>query len=347
MKTFPRLPERGDFAYQMLVAPYRTSGKAMYELRDYFGLHLSKTMPFGTLRDDEGHMYSMVRAVNSPTGTPNNTRFIYLNTRLDGETLRMDKAKMAATAQTLMPTRALEGDTARWTSLPDEAGAPWKLDASGEHMHWVEEGLLDLRGRNIGPGMQWLLPGVDWGTFYLSQLYDVQGTCDGRKVKGIVAVEQSYMAEGGVVHSKKCLIVSNKKHVIWCAFATVYTDGSIDAGTFLVGHENLGFVFLTNEKGEVRTTTDVEAVVTREDGDPFIQHVKLTIEGNTEGREDWEFLPDPKGRMVDFIGSHVPTAQQEGRWQRVGEKRVADHWFAWGEGDRRNGTSRNVLGTEA
>ena len=49
MKTFPRLPDRGDFAFQMLVAPYRTSGTAMFELRDYFGLHLSKTMPFGTV----------------------------------------------------------------------------------------------------------------------------------------------------------------------------------------------------------------------------------------------------------------------------------------------------------
>lgn len=341
MKTYPRLPERADFAFQMLVAPYRTSGASMYDLRGFFGLHLSKTMPFGTLRDDEGHLYSTVRAVNSPTGTPNATRFIYQSTRLDGQTLHMDKPRMAAQAQTLMPTRALVGDSARWTSLPDEVGNPWVLEASGSDMHWVEEGLFDLHGRNIGPGMQWLLPGVDWGTFYNSQLYDVQGTCEGRIVKGILAVEQSYMAEGGVVHAQKCLIVNNKKHVVWCAFATVYTDGTMDAGTFLVGHENLGFAFLANEKGEVRTTTDVEAQVTRRDGDPFLEHVLLTI----EGQELWEFLPDPKGRMVDFLGSHVPTAQQEGRWQRVGETRTPSHWFAWGEGDRRNGTARNVLGT--
>ncbi|MDP1086415.1 hypothetical protein Q6245_29035, partial [Klebsiella pneumoniae] len=69
MKTFPRVPERGDFAFQMLVAPHRSSGAAMHDLRGFFGLHLSKTMPFGTVRDDEGHMYTVVRAVNSPTGT--------------------------------------------------------------------------------------------------------------------------------------------------------------------------------------------------------------------------------------------------------------------------------------
>lgn len=347
MKTFPRIPERGDFAFQMLVAPYRSNGAAMHDLRGFFGLHLSKTMPFGSLRDVEGALYSVVRSVNSPTGTPNATTFIYQSTRVDGKTLRMDKPRMAAQAQTLMPTRALaeneSGGTAKWTSVPGEAGNAWKLDASGEHMHWVEDGLFDISGRIIGPGMQWYLPGVDWGTFYISQLYDVSGTCEGRQVKGIMAVEQSYMAEGGMVHAKKCLIVNNKKHVVWCAFANVYADGSIDAGTFLVGHENLGFAFLTNERGESRTTTDIEALVTHKEGSPFSETVRVVI----EGREEWEFLPDPKGQMVDFLGGHVPTAQQEGRWRRVGDTRVPDRWFAWGETDRRNGTARNVFGTEA
>lgn len=49
MKTVPRLPERGDFAFQILVAPHRSSGAVMHNLRGYFGLHLSKTMHFGTL----------------------------------------------------------------------------------------------------------------------------------------------------------------------------------------------------------------------------------------------------------------------------------------------------------
>ena len=52
-------------------------------------------------------------------------------------------------------------------------------------------------------------------------------------------------------------------------------------------------------------------------------------------------------RMRDFVGGFPITAQQEGRWQRVGETRTPDHWFAWGEGDRRNGTARNVFGTDS
>lgn len=47
------------------------SHRERINLRGFFGLLLNKTMPFGTVRGDEGHMYTMVRAVNSPTlGAP-------------------------------------------------------------------------------------------------------------------------------------------------------------------------------------------------------------------------------------------------------------------------------------
>ena len=352
MKTFPRIPERGDFAFQQLVGPFRSSGAAMHDLRGFFGLLLSKTMPFGCLRDADGAMYSVVRSVNSPTGTPNPTRFVYQSTRVDGKTLRMDKPRMAAQARTLMPTRALVGDTAVWTSLPGNAasdppepaepGNAWRVEASGERLHWVEEGLFEIHGKAIGPGMQWYLPGIEWGTFYVSQLYDVAGICEGRAVKGIMAVEQSYMAEAGQVDATKALLVNNRKHVIRCTFANVYADGSIDAGTFLVDHESLGFAFLTNEKGEVRTTTAIEAQVKHKAGDHHVDTAQVTLEGH----EVWEFLPDPKGEMLDFLAGFPPTAQQEGRWRRLGDTRMPDRWFAWAESDRRNGSARDVLGLE-
>lgn len=50
--------------------------------------------------------------------------------------------------------------------------------------------------------------------------------------------------------------------------------------------------------------------------------------------------------MIDFVGGFPVTAQQEGRWQRVGDTRKPSHWLAWGESDRRNGSARNVPGTD-
>jgi len=90
---------------------------------------------------------------------------------------------------------------------PGRPGQPWRLTASGTDFSWKEEGLFDLTGKLIGNGMQWYLPGVDWGTFYVAQLYDVQGTCEGKKVKGIISLDQAWMAEGAAIHMHKDLVV--------------------------------------------------------------------------------------------------------------------------------------------
>jgi hypothetical protein len=52
------------------------------------------------------------------------------------------------------------------------------------------------------------------------------------------------------------------------------------------------------------------------------------------------------GEMVDFVGGFPITAQQEGRWRRVGDRRTPDRSFGWGESDRRNGSARNVRGAD-
>lgn len=342
MKNFDTAPERGDFAFQTLVAPAKVTGQTLHALRGFYGLQITKGMPFGVVRDAEGEMYAMVRALNEPGSSPNPTKFIYQSSRIGGDSIRMDKERMARQATTLFPERSLEGDTAVWSSLKGEPGAPWQITASGERMTWKEEGLFDLQGPLIGTGMQWYLPGVDWGTFYCSQVYDMSGTCEGRPVKGVIAFDQAYMAEGGAIHFKKDLVVNNKMHVVWWTFATIYKDGSWDLGSFMVGHQNLGYAIFQNDKGEIRTTTDIEGTATHKPGSYFASGARIVL----DGKEEWEFLPDPRGEMRDFVGGFPITAQQEGRWRRVGDTREPDRWMAWGESDRRNGTARNVPGAD-
>lgn len=342
MRIFKAMPERGDFGYQQLVAPYQVTGKALHDLRSFFGLVQSKTIPCCTARDDEGHMYSFVRSVLAPTGTPNPTKFVFQHTRQDGKNLRIDRELIAQQALTEMPKRWMEGDTACWSSIEGEPGNPWELKASGEGIRWLEKGLVDISGKLVGNGLQWFLPGSEWGTYYIQQFYAIEGTILGRPVRGMMSLDQPYLEEGGAVHYKKDLIVNNKKHVIWWAFATQYKDGSCDVGSFMVGHDNLGFAILMNEKGEARVTTDIDGSVVHKDGSYFCKSARVIL----EGKEEWEFLPDPKGDMVDFVGGFPITAQQEGRWRRVGDTREPDRWYAWGETDRRNGSARNVFGSD-
>jgi len=74
MRTFKTIPERGDFGFQQLVGPHKVTGAAMAGTRGFFGLHLSKSSPFGSVRDEEGNIYSFVRSLMAPNGTPNPTR---------------------------------------------------------------------------------------------------------------------------------------------------------------------------------------------------------------------------------------------------------------------------------
>src|SRR5690606_15138895 len=106
-----------------------------------------------------------------------------------------------------------------------------------------------------------------------------------RPVKGAMALDQMYMAEGGAIHFKKDLIVNNNMHVIWWTFVTMYKDGTWDAGSFMVGHENLGYAILMNEKGEIRTTTDIEGTAVHKNGSYFLESARIVL----EGEEEWEF----------------------------------------------------------
>ena len=262
MKYFKKNAQRGDFNFQCLVAPQQVSGKKLADLRDHFGLKFTKHMPFGSLRDEEGHIYSTVRAVNGPESSPNPTKFIFQSTRIDGKNIRIDRERIGPQAMTMFPKRWYdeESDTAGWSSIQDELGNPWKITASGEKFSWCEEGLFNISGTLLGSGMQWYLPGEDWGTFYVSQVYDVTGTCEGRPVKGLIMLDQAWMAEGGSIHFQKDLVVNNKMHVLWWTFATVFKDGSWEIGSFMVGHENLGYAIFQNNKGELIVSTNIEGV---------------------------------------------------------------------------------------
>lgn len=342
MPTFNRIPNRGDFNFQTLVAPQKVSGEKIADRRDHYGLKFTKHMPFGTLRDDEGHMYSLARAINSPGSTPNPTKFLFLSTRVDNETLRLDNDAMAPRATTMFPKTWMQDGSVHWSSLEGEDGQPWEVSASGESFVWREEGLLDLSGRLLGNGTQFYIPGEEWGTFYVSQLYDVSGTLNGRPVKGVICLDQVWLPEGGAIHFAKDIVVENKMHVLWWTFATVYKDGSWEMGSFMLGHDNLGYAIFQNDKGEIHCSTDIEGEAVHKDGSYFLKTAQIVV----DGKDRWEFLPDPRGDMVDFVGGFPITAQQEGRWRRVGDEREPDHWIAWGESDRRNGSARNVRGSD-
>jgi len=152
----------------------------------------------------------------------------------------------------------------------------------------------------------------------------MEGECLGRKVRGFIGFDVMYMYEGGEVYQTKDALVQEEVEVTWYTFATRYTDGSIDAGHVLIGNDLMGFSILTNENGKVRFTYDTDCIVNLDPGGYWHTGIDAQLFG-----EEWELIADPRGRMPEL--GPIPNPQLEGRWQRKGETRKPEVWFAWGE----------------
>lgn len=228
-----------------------------------------------------------------------------------------------------------------WKPAAEVKGRPYEITFSEERCTWKEEGLFNLSGPIMKPGLHWYLPGRDYGTYYVSQLFELEGEIEGRRCRGIIAFDQNYMGEGGNAYRFKDLVMENQAHIIWYTWATRYDDGSWEGGHFQLCHGTMGFAVITDGTN-VTYTQNIQGFVTRRADSPFAARIDITVDG-----EQWFFTPDPRGAMPDMMRRHPPTPQQEGLWQRAGETRKPVAWFAWGETEPDHGDfPRDRLPTE-
>lgn len=135
------------------------------------------------------------------------------------------------------------------------------------------------------------------------------------------------------MYQNKDVMVGEKLELFWYTWATRYTDGSLDAGHFALGNDRFGFAVITDADGNVRQDDHVEGEVTF--GDDGYWHTGISFSALGE---QWEFIPDPRGRMPDL--GPIPNPQIEGRWRRVGDEREPAVWFGWGESAPAHGQRR-------
>lgn len=349
MPKLKNIYPRGHFFQQMGGAHY-SSPQDMVDMRGFFGLVPSASFAYGNLKSEDGQMYEVVRRfghhdANSHLATEDLERppvlLLFQSTELDGEALRYDMATMTAQAPTDGAIIQMEGDKAVWRTAPGANLPGFELTYQGDTFTWAEDKLMSMTGTLMPPGLQWFLPGRDYGTFYVSQIFQVTGEVRGKKVEGIIAFDQSYMAPGADLYIKDDLVMENQGHLVWYTWGTVYEDGTWENGHFMLGNGPLGFALFTDGQA-VTTTRDITGRVIPREGTPFAERIELTIDG-----EEWEFIPEAKGTMPDMMRKHPPTPQQEGRWQRVGETRKPKVWFAWGETEPDHGrVPQDALPTE-
>ncbi|MFB1298494.1 hypothetical protein ACAG24_023545 [Mycobacterium sp. pW049] len=309
---------RGQLHYQMLLGEHDSDPGQVALPRTWFGLPWSAIYLYGSLRDEEGELYTVLRA---PEYSGGGRKRFFLQSTLDGAQDLKVHAASRNSARSTGFVRTHTNGTTSLVSAPDSEGDAFTFTVDSTTSRWTEGAVIDLRGTLVEPGLHWHLPHAEDGYYYVSQLYDVEGEILGRKVRGFYGADDMYMH--GLCYQDD-LLIGRRLHVAWYTWATRYVDGSLDGGHFMLGHDGLGMLLLCDETGAVRRTTNVTGHVEVDGTGLWPRRIEVHAPG-----EDWEFLPDPRGRMVDFMP--MPNPQTEGRWRRIGDTREPSHWFAYGE----------------
>jgi hypothetical protein len=315
----------GDFGWRC-VAGETPFDAGTYLTDALYGLPQSQTFVYGSVRDPDGAIWTPMRRFAAGDG--GKERFL-LQTSFERDHIGIHAAG-AASARSLGVQRSIADGALVLDSAADDERAPFRITASSESFAWTESGSIDLSGRPVLPSLHWHLPDRTDGMYYLSQLMEVSGTILDRPVRGFIGVDQMWM--DGFVYVDD-VFVGHQAEILWYTWATRYQDGTFDGGHFMVGHGGLGFAITYDETGAVNVTSDIDGIVTLDGDGPWPTRIDVVAAG-----EQWEFLPDPAGRMTDLMP--IPNPQIEGRWRRVGDEREPAHWFAWGEIAPGHGTSR-------
>jgi hypothetical protein len=318
------LPRRGDFSGQAVVGPFDPDAASMDSDVPLFGMPPEALYLWGTLRDVEGDLHTIMRRIPHD-GKPTSRRRLVVQSTVGGaDALRMHPCGIDS-APHIDPVRELiDEDTIEWRSNPEAPGGPFRARWAKRSCEWVEEGVFDLRGTLIGPGMQWYVPGPRASLAYIATIYRLEGSIFDRPCEGLIGFDQMHMYEGGEVYQTLDPLIEDGLEHLWYTWATCYRDGSVEGGHFMLGNDRFGFGILTDEHENVRLSTDVDGEVFFDDDGYWQTGARFRM-----GEVEYEFLPDERGRMPDL--GPIPNPQVDGRWRRVGDTREPEVWFAWGE----------------
>ncbi|CAB4364144.1 MAG: hypothetical protein F2681_09055 [Actinobacteria bacterium] len=319
---------RGQFDWSCVAGALEMRPSDYLGTEPILGLRPSQTFVYGSVRDGDGNIWSPMRRFMSGDGGHEK---LLLQTNADSDAMHVNRAsKHSATGFGVQ--RSFADGVVQFANDPDAQGQPFAISVTADTFHWVEDGVLELTGTAVKPGLHWHLPDTNKGMYYVSQIFEVEGRILDKEVRGFIPMDQLYM--DGVIYEDD-IFIGDEAELVWYTWATRYLDGSFEGGHFMLGHRHLGFAVVYDEHGSVVTSTDLGGEVTLDGEGPWPTRIDLTA-----GGQQWEFLPDPRGRMVDLMP--IPNPQIEGRWRRRGDTREPAHWFAWGEIASVHGTTRRL-----
>jgi hypothetical protein len=286
---------------------------------------------WGTLRDEDGTLYSTMRRIAPPAvGAENDGRsslggkLIVVSSGTErGPGLQLRKEPRYAVDSAAISIELTDPNTATMSSAPDAPGNPMQLVLNPDNFRYVEHDVMDFSGRMVVNPLQWYLPGRDASLLYITQTWLVDGILLGKPARGFLFWEEAWMYPGGQLYRQKDPL-HDAEYMTWYSWANLWDDGNCEVGHFLFGQRDFHVAVTAHSDGTITSANTMDIEITRAEDGYWHDGISYDIDG-----VKWVCEPDPEGHMRGL--GQMPNPQQEGFVHRVDDTRQPVVHMAWGE----------------
>jgi len=211
-----------------------------------------------------------------------------------------------------------EKDEERQLIRVDPAFAPdaFRIRIQPQNFLWKDaDGELDLEFAALGPALKYVCPGEREDGMYMSEFCRVNGTLQGRKVKGFGGIDGAFGTPGvGWLQSKIYLLLEK----YWIVWANRFEDQSLEYGICIDGEADFNQGFIVRD-GKARISGCSIKMENFDDGFPKRAEVNM-------GGEEYIFQTTAR---VSKIKGFMQWAN--GEMKQEGDKRKIVEAFSWME----------------
>lgn len=216
-----------------------------------------------------------------------------------------------------------------YVSAPDDPEFTLNVDPDGT-TQWVERGLIDVVGTQVGDLMQSTVVDVRSPMTYTSRCTRVTGSVLGEEVTGFLFQDFHHLPAGRDWIATEFF---NGVQGLWVVGATEYDDGGWDVTNFFWGRGGFASALVQRSEGERLASTDFRCEVdfdTDDRGRDFVAEARFLLEPG----EVWTWryrYPDTHGPKFPPMKVHGSPHWNEGVVLREGENRAWRASDAWME----------------
>jgi hypothetical protein len=264
---------------------------------------------YGSLRADDGRYWWPIRG-----SWTDKARFLHLPECTPGTDFAWDPVGERSYSG---PVTHEERDGRYGVWLPNGTSL---MSTDGPTLTWDEADALEIRGEQVGSGLQFLVPDADEPLVYTSRLFRATGTVKGTPVTGLIFHDSMHMP-ANVNFIKSAYL--ERLEAAWVAFATEYDDGTIDTGHLIWGTDGFAIMIVDPARGERFVAHDLEVEVRWDDALSFDAQwpASVTYRGGGE-TWIWEALPERGGRCPLRLDLPAGHRWLQGWVHREGETRT-------------------------